>query len=63
MKRVNITLTDQDYAELLRSYSAFLKRYEEDEPEKTKKMPPSITGYAAGMLIWTIKESLKGEKH
>ena len=62
MKRVNLTLTDQEYAELLRSYTAFLKRYEADEADKPKKLPPSITGYAAGMLIWTIKESLKGEK-
>ena len=62
MKRVNLTLTDLEYAELLWRYSAFLKRYEEDEPDKPKKFPPSITGYAAGMLIWTIKESLKGEK-
>ena len=61
MKRVNLTLTDQEYAELLRSYSAFLKRYN-DDPQQTK-MPPSITGYASGMLIWTIKESLKEEKH
>ena len=62
MKRVNLTLTDQEYADLLRSYTAFLKRYEENEPDKPKKLPPSITGYAAGMLMLIIKESLNREK-
>lgn len=60
MKRVNLTLTDQEYADLLRSYSSFLKRYN-DDPEHTK-IPPSITGYAAGMLMLIIKESLNREK-
>lgn len=60
MKRVNLTLTDEEYAALLESYTIFLRRYN-DDPKQTG-MPPSITGYAAGCLIWTIKESLKREK-
>lgn len=61
MKRVNLTLTDEEYSQLLESYAIFLRRYN-DDPQHTG-MPPSITGYAAGCLMWTINESLKEEKH
>lgn len=60
MKRVNLTLTDEEYAKLLESYTIFLRRYN-DDPKQTG-MPPSITGYAAGCLMYTINESLKEEK-
>ena len=60
MKRVNLTLTDEEYSQLLESYAIFLRRYN-DDPKQTG-MPPSITGFAAGCLMFTINESLKGEK-
>ena len=60
MKRVNLTLTDEQYSQLLESYAIFLKRFN-DDPKQTG-MLPSITGYAAGCLMFTIKRILLKEK-
>lgn len=55
MKRLNLTLSDEEFDELIAAYSEFMLRFRND-PEKKGKIPPSMTGYAAGVLVWTIKQ-------
>ena len=49
-RRVNITLDDDEYSALMRSYKRYIRDYIDDEP------PLSLTGYAGALLHIILKE-------
>lgn len=50
--RVNITLDDKTYQDLVKCYNSFVAEHE------WRNAPPSITGYTATLVELTIKETL-----
>lgn len=54
--RINITLSDEEHADLVKCYKQFINNHEWKQP------PPSLTGYAASIVIVTIKRILEEEK-
>lgn len=49
-RRVNITLTEEEYAMLTMCYKAFIEKH-----DFTEHAPPSLTGYAAAALICSLR--------
>ena len=47
--RINITLKEPEYEKLVESYKGFIKGY--DRYKYDRGTPPSLTGYAACLLI------------
>lgn len=58
-KRLNISLTDDEYKQLTAAYRDFINNYDFEVDT-----PPSLTGFAAAVIICALRlsESPKGEK-
>ncbi len=54
--RINITLTDDEYEDLMKCYKHFISTHEWRQP------PPSLTGYVASIVVATINRILDEEK-
>lgn len=54
--RINITLTDEEYEKLMRCYKHFINTHEWRQP------PPSLTGYAASIVVVTVDRIIVEEK-
>lgn len=50
IRRINITLTDDEYALLVESYKDFISRYDPEDPN----VPDTITGYSGALLVTVL---------
>ena len=46
--RINITLSDEEHRDLVKCYKHFINTHEWRQP------PPSLTGYAASIVVATV---------
>lgn len=54
--RINITLSDEEYEDLMKCYKHFITTHEWKQP------PPSLTGYVGSIVVVTIQRILNEEK-
>ena len=54
--RINITLTEDEYKDVVKCYKNFISNHE------WSNSIPTVTGYVAGIVMMTINRILKEEK-